>query len=76
MKMARKRTSAPWKTVHRMRNLSGKLDSGRSVLLNPRKPAKPPEIPKSSHRFVTTAIAKIPLSVALVKHEPQYVVFC
>jgi hypothetical protein len=27
------------------------------------------------HRFVTTADAKIPLSVAQVKHEPQYVVF-
>jgi hypothetical protein len=28
-----------------------------------------------SHRFVTTADAKIPLSVVQVKHEPQYVVF-
>jgi hypothetical protein len=38
-------------------------------------PAKPPDNPKLSHRFVTTAIAKIPLSVAPVKREPQYVVF-
>jgi hypothetical protein len=28
-----------------------------------------------SHRFVTTADAKIPLSVVQVKPEPQYVVF-
>src|ERR1700678_3985141 len=37
---------------------------------------KPPGDPKLSHRFVTTADAKIPLSVVQVKLEPQYVVFC
>ncbi len=37
-------------------------------------PAKPAKRPKSSHRFVTTADAKIPLSVVQVKQEPQDVV--
>src|SRR6202522_3345923 len=36
---------------------------------------KPPGDPKLSHRFVTTADAKIPLSVVRVKRQPQYVVF-
>ncbi len=38
-------------------------------------PAKPSSNLKFSHRFVTTADAKIPLSVVQVKCEPQYVVF-
>jgi len=37
---------------------------------------KQPENPSFYHRFVTTADAKIPLSVVRVKREPQYVVFC
>ena len=39
-------------------------------------PAKPSSNLKFSHRFVTTADAKIPLSVVRVKRQPQYVVFC
>jgi hypothetical protein len=60
----------------------GKFLSRIGLLLLPAKieqtakrPAKLPENPKSSHRFVTTADAKIPLSVGQVKQEPQYVVF-
>jgi hypothetical protein len=37
---------------------------------------KLPKLPGFCHRFVTTADAKIPLSVGQVKREPQYVVFC
>jgi hypothetical protein len=37
---------------------------------------KPPGNQRFSHRFVTTADAKIPLSVVQVKREPQDVVFC
>jgi hypothetical protein len=58
-----------------MRNLGGRLGAVRRSLKIRQKPAKPPDNPKLSHRFLTTAIAKIPLSVAPVKHEPQYVVF-
>jgi hypothetical protein len=36
---------------------------------------KPPGNQRFSHRFVTTADAKIPLSVVQVKREPQDVVF-
>jgi hypothetical protein len=37
---------------------------------------KPSSNLKFSHRFVTTADAKIPLSVVRVKRQPQDVVFC